>query len=150
MAQREEKMCLCELFGGNSWLISTSNGLLALNHSLNKDQKKPFPRFLRVPRLTTPRSQSPSSSLRSSLSSNTTNFNDFAIIASPVVTELWICLCLTFQTSLRLDPQRKRGFGDYLIVTQIESPSSPCTGFVVKKTDSSCYLSRVWGSEGHS
>lgn len=61
------------------------------------------------------------------------NLNEFTIIASPVVTEVWLHLCLTFQTSSWLDPQWKRGFGDYLIVTQIESPSPSCAAMVVKR-----------------
>lgn len=39
------------------------------------------------------------------------NLNKFTIIASPVVAQVWIHLCLTFHTSTWLDPRWKRGFG---------------------------------------
>lgn len=125
-------------------LVHPSNGPAELSHSINKDQQSlftlpssiayflftspPSP-WIITPRLSTLWSLVPIQAQKLS----STNLNEFTIIASPVVTEVWLHLCLTFQTSSWLDPQWKRGFGDYLIVTQIESPSPSCAAMVVKR-----------------
>lgn len=126
------------------WLITPRH---ALSAAFSSHPPPPPPPHPHPPQLLAHTAQSHTNTSARGKVQQTPNLNKFTIIASPVVTEVWIHLCLTFQTSSWLDPPvKKRLWGLFNRDPNRVSLLPALASWL--KDRFLCYLSGVWGCSG--